>query len=76
MTHAEPMMTSTEIATSITPDRHRIFIGGEPFELWENPDFPFHGDREEIEAFRLRGQWELLFNALVLTAETPESLIA
>jgi hypothetical protein len=69
-------MTHSDVNIQINPDRHRIFIGGEPFELWENPDFPFHGDRDELDGFRERGQWELLFNALVLTAEAPESFIS
>ncbi|MBM4270329.1 MAG: hypothetical protein FJ144_27605 [Deltaproteobacteria bacterium] len=45
----------------------RFFIGGEPFEIWENPDVPFGNEREDIDGYADRGQWTLLWNALVLT---------
>ena len=48
----------------------KVMIEGEPFEVWENPEVPFGNDREDLDAYAQRGQWEFLWNALVLAAES------
>ncbi|MDG2308438.1 MAG: hypothetical protein P8R42_27990 [Candidatus Binatia bacterium] len=49
----------------------RVIIEGEPFEVWENPAVPFGNDRQDLDAYASCGQWEFLWNALVLGAESP-----
>ncbi len=46
----------------------KVLIEGESFEIWENPDVPFGNDRQDIECYQKSGQWEFLWNALVLAA--------
>lgn len=46
-----------------------VLIEGEPFEVWENPEVPFGNDREDLDAYASSGQWEFLWNALVLASE-------
>ena len=48
-----------------------VIIEGEPFEVWENPEVPFGSDREDLDAYAESGQWEFLWNALVLAADSP-----
>lgn len=52
----------------------KVIIEGEPFEVWENPEVPFGNDREDLDAYAQAGQWEFLWNALVLAADNaPEA---
>ncbi len=47
-----------------------VMIEGEPFEVWENPEVPFGNDRDDLDAYARAGQWEFLWNALVLAADS------
>ena len=46
-----------------------VLIDGETFEVWENPDLPFGNDEEDLDVYRSRERWDLLWNALVLAAQ-------
>lgn len=49
-------------------ERRRFYVSGQAVELWEDSDRPFGWARQDMEAYAASGEWELLFNALVLTA--------
>ena len=49
----------------------RLFLSGQLVEYWENPDLPFGWTAEELQGYLDRGNWVLLFNAVVLTAPRP-----
>lgn len=51
----------------------RVYISGQQIEVWENPDLPFRCTYEEIKGYAERQNWVMLFNALVLSAEAPQS---
>ena len=53
--------------------RHRLFVGGQLVEVWENPDFPFRCSSEGIEEYAESGNWTLLFNALMLASQLKDS---
>jgi hypothetical protein len=53
--------------------RHRLFVGGQLVEVWENPDFPFRCSSEDIEKYAESGHWVLLFNALSLASQLRDS---
>jgi len=57
-------------------DRISVFIGGEPFEIWENPDCPFGNDDEDVDTYAAAKKWVLLFNALVLSGTDDTSPIS
>ena len=44
----------------------RVLLRGQHLELWENPDAPFSWSTAGLLSYAQRGEWELLFNALVL----------
>ncbi len=50
-----------------------VLIEGEPFEVWENPQVPFGNDQQDLDAYAQSGQWEFLWNALVLAADTSSA---
>jgi hypothetical protein len=48
--------------------RHKLFVSGQPVELWENPDHPFGWMPRDIQGYIDLGDWLAAFNALMLTA--------
>ncbi len=48
----------------------KVIIEGEPFEVWENPEVPFGNDQDDLDVYARNGQWEFLWNALVLAADS------
>jgi len=46
----------------------RIFVAGQLVEYWEHPEVPFGWAREDLQGYADRGEWVLLFNAVLLTA--------
>jgi hypothetical protein len=50
---------------ALREDRY-VYISGEPVELWENSHTPFGWSDDDLETYARNGDWELLFNALVL----------
>lgn len=68
------MNLGTSVDEFSTADFHsgetcKVMIEGEPFEVWENPEVPFGNDPQDIDAYAQKGQWEYLWNALVLAAD-------
>lgn len=53
--------------------RHRLFVGGQLVEVWENPDFPFRVSSEDIETYAAAGHWILLFNAMTLASQLRQA---
>ena len=51
--------------------RKRLFLSGRLVEYWEHPDIPFGWSREDLHGYAERGNWVLLFNAILLTAPRP-----
>jgi len=49
----------------------RVFVSGRLVEYWENTDQPFGWAHEDLREYVDRGDWVLLFNALVLTEPRP-----
>jgi len=49
----------------------RVFVSGQLVEYWENPDLAFGWAHEDLQGYVDRGDWVLLFNAVVLTAPQP-----
>jgi hypothetical protein len=49
-------------------DLRRFYVSGQPVELWENNELPFGWTRDDMEGYAAQGEWELLFNALVLNS--------
>lgn len=49
-------------------DRRFFYVSGQAVELWENAGQPFGWAEEDLDAYAREGQWDLLFNALVLSA--------
>ena len=66
------MMRETTAKTLI--ERRSYYVGGEPVELWENADSPFGWTAADLETYATSEQWELLFNALVLSSILEASL--
>jgi len=52
----------------------RFFVSGRPFEVWDNPEQPFGWTQADLQKYALNGEWEHLFNALVIAGShaTPE----
>jgi len=46
----------------------RIFVSGQLVEYWEHPEVAFGWAREDLQCYADRGEWVLLFNAVLLTA--------
>ena len=59
---------------NVTVSPRRFFVSGKPFELWDDPDQPFGWTPADLQKYALNGDWERLFNALVIagTHATPE----
>lgn len=55
------------------PTYQRFYLSGQRLEFWEDPELPFRCTPEEMREYALRGQWALLFNALMLTAQPEHS---
>ena len=53
-------------------DRRFYYVSGQPVELWEDPEKPFGWGTEEMSAYAADGNWEFLFNALVLSSLLDE----
>lgn len=51
--------------------RRRVFVSGQLVEYWEHPDVAFGWTREDLQTYADRGDWVLLFNAIVLTGSRP-----
>lgn len=49
-------------------DRRLYYVSGQAVELWEDPEKPFGWGTEEMSAYAADGNWDLLFNALVLSS--------
>jgi hypothetical protein len=49
-------------------DRRRFYVSGQAVELWENAELPFGWTRDDMESYAADGEWELLFNALILNS--------
>jgi len=60
----EPRFTTTGLAG----DRRFYYVSGQPVELWEDPEKPFGWGTEEMSTYAADGNWEFLFNALVLSS--------
>lgn len=54
-------------------EKRRFYLSGQAVELWEDELLPFGWTRDDLQDYADRGEWELLFNALVLNAapDTP-----
>jgi hypothetical protein len=48
--------------------RQRIFVSGQLVEYWEHPEIAFGWTREYLQDYAERGEWVLLFNAVLLTS--------
>ena len=59
------MNTSTE--------RRCFYVSGQAVELWEDAATPFGWTRDDLAAYAAEGEWELLFNALVLNSAVDPS---
>ena len=55
------------------PQRRRIFVSGQLVEYWEHPDVAFGWTSEDLLTYADRGDWVLLFNAIVLTGPRPDT---
>ena len=47
----------------------QVYVSGQRFDLWEDPDRPFGCAPTDLTSYYMRGDWVLLFNAVSLTAE-------
>jgi len=57
-------------------DRRFYYVSGQAVELWEDPEKPFGWGAEEMSEYAADGNWDLLFNALVLSSlldQDPET---
>jgi hypothetical protein len=61
-------MSSLGIAMEPVAEKRRFYVSGQPVELWEDSDNPFGWTRDDMEGYAAHGEWELLFNALVLNS--------
>jgi hypothetical protein len=53
---------------STTAERRKFYVSGHAVELWEDADQPFGWGEQDLDEYARDGQWDLLFNALVLAA--------
>jgi hypothetical protein len=51
--------------------RRRVFVSGQLLEYWEHPDVAFGWTLEDLQTYADRGDWVLLFNAILLTGPRP-----
>jgi len=49
-------------------ERRLFYVSGQAVELWENALQPFGWAEEDLDGYARDGNWELLFNALVLAS--------
>ena len=54
----------------------RMFVSGQLVEYWEHPEVVFGWGREDLQGYAARGDWVLLFNAVLLTAPRAEPEMA
>jgi hypothetical protein len=57
------------IAPRALEERRRLYVGGEQMELWENAEVAFGWTEDELSGYASNGNWELLFNGLVLASQ-------
>jgi hypothetical protein len=57
-------------------DRRVFYVSGQAVELWENVTRPFGWAEEDLDGYARCGRWELLFNALVLSAALEGPAVA
>ena len=62
------MMTNEAFFTDEESNRRYYYVSGQAVELWENPETPFGWSSEHMEEYAGGGDWELLFNALVIAS--------
>jgi len=53
--------------------RRRVFVSGQLVECWEHPDVAFGWTLEDLQTYADRGDWVLLFNAILLSGPRPET---
>ena len=53
---------------NLITEKRCFYVSGQAVELWENAEKPFGWTRDDLEDYAARGEWELLFNALVLNS--------
>jgi hypothetical protein len=53
---------------NIIAERRRFYVSGQPVELWENAERPFGWAPADLEEYANHGEWDLLFNALVISS--------
>ena len=59
---------------TIASTRHTM-VNGVVVELWENPDAAFASDLDSIARYAEQGEWELLFNGILLNVDhTPRPI--
>jgi hypothetical protein len=54
-------------------ERTRMYVGGQPLEIWENPDVAFGTTEEDLQKFMDQGSWVALFNAVMLASNAGSS---
>jgi len=54
-------------------ERRMFYVSGQAVELWEDSRQPFGWAEEDLDGYARGGCWELLFNALVLSASLDAS---
>ena len=51
--------------------RRLVVVSGQLVEYWEHPDVAFGWTLEDLLTYADRGDWVLLFNAILLTGPGP-----
>ncbi|MEW6269067.1 MAG: hypothetical protein AB1689_07175 [Thermodesulfobacteriota bacterium] len=59
---------------STTTERRRFYVSGHAVELWEDARQPFGWAEQDLDDYARDGQWDLLFNALVLAASLEPTI--
>jgi hypothetical protein len=54
-------------------ERRLFYVSGQAVELWEDSRQPFGWAEEDLDGYARGGRWDLLFNALVLSASPDAS---
>jgi hypothetical protein len=54
----------------LAQERQRFYLGGQLVEVWENPHVHFQYGPAGLRGYAVRSEWVLLFNALVLAANS------
>jgi hypothetical protein len=61
-------LLGSESSMNVSRERRNLYISGQAVELWEDPSRPFGWTESYLETYATSGEWELLFNALVLAS--------